>query len=255
MTTRHADSTSGASSLLVAEGLDVFYGHMQALHGVSVRVEENETVALIGANGAGKSTLLQTLAGAKFPASGAVWWEGHDVTTVPDHRRVRMGISLTPEGRRLFTSLTVEENLQVGARAKRTGEWTLERAYDVFPLVAKLRNRRTGALSGGERQAVAIARSLMSNPRLLLLDEVSLGLAPLIVDQLYESLQVVMGQGTSMILVEQDLERAMEVCNRLYCILEGRIVLSGRRGEVTRDEVVAAYFGTREDLQARGGAR
>jgi branched-chain amino acid transport system ATP-binding protein len=164
-----------------------------------------------------------------------------------------MGISLTPEGRRLFTSLTVEENLQVGGRAKRKGDWTLERAYEVFPLVANLRNRRADALSGGERQAVAIARSLMSNPQLLLLDEVSLGLAPLIVDQLYESLHVIMGKGTSLVLVEQDLGRAMDVCDRLYCILEGRIVLSGRPGEVTRDDVIAAYFGTREDLRAQEG--
>jgi branched-chain amino acid transport system ATP-binding protein len=243
------------TAVLTAEDLDVFYGHMQALHAVSLRVHPNETVALIGANGAGKSTLLSTLAGAKLPQRGTVRWEGRDVTHVPDHRRVRMGVSLTPEGRRLFTSLTVEENLQVGSRAKRQGDWTLERAYEVFPLVAKLRNRRADALSGGERQAVAIARSLMSNPRLLLLDEVSLGLAPLIVDQLYESLGAVIGQGTSLVLVEQDLERAMDVCDRLYCILEGRIVLSGTPRDVTRDEVVAAYFGTREDLRAEEGAR
>jgi branched-chain amino acid transport system ATP-binding protein len=245
--------TTTGGGLLAAEDLDVFYGHMQALHGVSIRVDNGETVALIGANGAGKSTLLQTLAGAKVPKRGTVRWQGEDVTHVPDHRRVRMGISLTPEGRRLFTSLTVEENLQVGGRAKREGDWTLERAYEVFPLVANLRNRRADALSGGERQAVAIARSLMSNPRLLLLDEVSLGLAPLIVDQLYESLHVIMGKGTSLVLVEQDLGRAMDVCDRLYCILEGRIVLSGRPGEVTRDDVIAAYFGTREDLRAQEG--
>jgi branched-chain amino acid transport system ATP-binding protein len=245
--------TTTGGGLLAAEDLDVFYGHMQALHGVSIRVDNGETVALIGANGAGKSTLLQTLAGAKVPKRGTVRWQGEDVTHVPDHRRVRMGISLTPEGRRLFTSLTVEENLQVGGRAKREGDWTLERAYEVFPLVANLRNRRADALSGGERQAVAIARSLMSNPRLLLLDEVSLGLAPLIVDQLYESLHVIMGKGTSLVLVEQDLGRAMDVCDRLYCILEGRIVLSGRPGEVTRADVIAAYFGTREDLRAQEG--
>ncbi len=256
MTTDGASTTGVTTTgggLLAAEDLDVFYGHMQALHGVSIRVDDGETVALIGANGAGKSTLLQTLAGAKVPERGTVRWQGEDVTHVPDHRRVRMGISLTPEGRRLFTSLTVEENLQVGGRAKREGDWTLERAYEVFPLVANLRNRRADALSGGERQAVAIARSLMSNPRVLLLDEVSLGLAPLIVDQLYESLHVIMGKGTSLVLVEQDLGRAMDVCDRLYCILEGRIVLSGRPGEVTRDDVIAAYFGTREDLRAQEG--
>jgi branched-chain amino acid transport system ATP-binding protein len=249
-------------ALLEADHLDVHHGHMQALHGVSIAVDESETVALIGANGAGKSTLLATLAGALRPRRGVVRWEGRDVTAVPDHRRVRLGVSLTPEGRRLFPSLTVQENLQVGARAGRPGEWTLERAYEVFPLVARLRDRRADALSGGERQAVAIARSLMSNPRLLLLDEVSLGLAPVVVDQLYDSLSAVRAQGTGILLVEQDLERAMEVCDRMYCMLEGRVVLAGRPGEVSRDDVVAAYFGTRADLRdpdlrdpdMRGGA-
>jgi branched-chain amino acid transport system ATP-binding protein len=250
-----AEAQAGAGGpLLEADGLDVFYGHLQALHRVSVQVNANETVALIGANGAGKSTLLQTLAGAKFPAGGAVRWEGDDITGVPDYRRVAMGISLTPEGRRLFKSLTVEENLQVGGQAKRGGDWSVERIYEVFPLVAKLRARRADALSGGEQQAVAIGRSLMSNPRLLLLDEVSLGLAPVIVEQLYESLHTVMEQGTSLVLVEQDLERAMEVCDRLYCMLEGRVVLSGRPGDVTRDEVIGAYFGTSEELRAKAGA-
>jgi branched-chain amino acid transport system ATP-binding protein len=244
---------TGVAPLLEAADLDFFYGHAQALHGVSFAVGDGETVALIGANGAGKSTLLSTIAGAMHPATGVIRWEGGDITGVPDYRRVALGISLTPEGRRLFPSLTVAENLQVGAVSKRTGEWSLDRVYEVFPIVAKLRDRATGALSGGERQAVAIARSLMSNPRLLLLDEVSLGLAPVIVEELYESLHAVMGQGTSIVLVEQDLERAMTVCDRLYCILEGRIVLSGRPDQVTREQVIGAYFGTTETLASRGG--
>jgi branched-chain amino acid transport system ATP-binding protein len=244
---------TGTSPLIEAEDLDVFYGHAQALHGVSFAVGDGETVALIGANGAGKSTLLSTIAGAMHPASGVIRWQGRDITRVPDYKRVALGISLTPEGRRLFPSLTVAENLQVGSVAKRAGEWSVDRVYEVFPIVSKLRDRATGALSGGERQAVAIARSLMSNPRLLLLDEVSLGLAPVIVEELYESLHAVMGQGTSIVLVEQDLERAMSVCDRLYCILEGRIVLSGRPGEVTREQVIGAYFGTAETLTPRGG--
>jgi branched-chain amino acid transport system ATP-binding protein len=237
-------------ALLEAQDVDAHHGHMQALYGVSIAVAEAETVALIGANGAGKSTLLATLAGAHRPSRGTVRWEDRDVTAVPAHRRVRLGVSLTPEGRRLFPSLTVQENLQVGMRARRPGPWNPERAYEVFPLVAQLRNRRADALSGGERQSVAIARSLMSNPRLLLLDEVSLGLAPKIVDQLYDSLRAVRAHGTGLLLVEQDLERAMEVCDRMYCMLEGRVVLAGRPGEVSRAEVVAAYFGTRADLQA-----
>jgi branched-chain amino acid transport system ATP-binding protein len=245
---------TGPAALLEAEDLDVFYGHAQALHGVSFSVADGETVSLIGANGAGKSTLLATLAGALHPGSGAVRWEGRDISRVPDHQRVALGISLTPEGRRLFTNLTVAENLQVGGVVKRSGEWSLDRVYEVFPIVAKLRDRPTGALSGGERQAVAIARSLMSNPRLLLLDEVSLGLAPVIVDELYESLQTIMGQGTSIVLVEQDLERAMAVCDRLYCILEGRIVLTGTPREVTREQVIGAYFGTDPALSRTGEA-
>jgi branched-chain amino acid transport system ATP-binding protein len=246
------------SPLLEADRLDVFHGHLQALHGVSIAVDEGETVALVGANGAGKSTLLATLAGAHRPRGGVVRWAGRDVTALPAHRRVRLGVSLTPEGRRLFPSLTVQENLQVGGwtqrgstqgRTQRPGAWSIERVYAAFPLVAGVRDRRADALSGGERQAVAIARSLMANPRVLLLDEVSLGLAPVIVDQLYESLAAIRAEGTGLVLVEQDLQRAMEVCDRMYCLLEGRIVLAGRPAEVSRDEVVAAYFGTRADLQ------
>jgi branched-chain amino acid transport system ATP-binding protein len=233
------------STLLQAEHLDVFHGHLQALHDVSIDVDEGETVALVGANGAGKSTLLSTLAGAHRPRRGAVRWAGRDVTALPAHRRVRLGVSLTPEGRRLFPSLTVEENLQVGAWTGRSGAWSIARVYEAFPLVAGVRGRRADALSGGERQAVAIARSLLANPRVLLLDEVSLGLAPVIVDQLYASLAVIRAEGTGLLLVEQDLQRAMEVCDRMYCLLEGRIVLAGRPGEMSRDEVVAAYFGLR----------
>lgn len=234
------------NALLEAEGLDVFHGHLQALHDVSISVDEGETVALVGANGAGKSTLLATLAGAHRPRHGRVRWGGRDVTALPAHRRVRLGVSLTPEGRRLFPSLTVQENLQVGGWRARPGAWNIERVYEAFPLVAGVRERRADALSGGERQAVAIARSLLANPRVLLLDEVSLGLAPVVVEQLYASLSAVRGGGTGLLLVEQDLQRAMETCDRMYCLLEGRVVLAGRPGELNRDQVVAAYFGLRD---------
>jgi branched-chain amino acid transport system ATP-binding protein len=240
-----------APPLLEAADLEVFYGPLRALHGVSLAVHEGETVALIGANGAGKSTLLQALVGGMAPHAGTIRWEGEDITATPDFQRVRLGLSLTPEGARLFPSLTVEENLLVGGQVKRPGDWSLERAYETFPLVADVRNRRANLLSGGERQAVAIARSLMSNPRLLMLDEVSLGLAPVMIDVLYESLERILAQGISVILVEQDLDRSMAVSDRLYCMLEGRVVLSGRSREIARDDVVAAYFGTREDLQKK----
>jgi branched-chain amino acid transport system ATP-binding protein len=234
------------STLLQAEHLDVFHGHLQALHDVSIDVDEGETVALVGANGAGKSTLLSTLAGAHRPRRGAVRWAGRDVTALPAHRRVRLGVSLTPEGRRLFPSLTVEENLQVGAWTGRSGAWSIARVYEAFPLVAGVRGRRADALSGGERQAVAIARSLLANPRVLLLDEVSLGLAPLVVEQLYTALPGIRTEGTTVVLVEQDLTRTFAVADRIACVLEGRVVLTAPAADLTREQVTAAYFGTLE---------
>ncbi len=210
------------------------------MRGVSLTLAEGETIALVGANGAGKSTLLRTIAGAHRPAAGSVTFDGADVTSLPAHRRVGLGIGLVPEGRQLFLSLTVEENLQVAARP---GYWTLEKVLEAFPLVESRRSARAMNLSGGERQATAIGRTLMTNPRLLLLDEVSLGLAPVAVDALYESLRTVIAQGTTVLLVEQDLGRAMRVAGRVICMLEGRVVLEGRAEELTREQVTDAYFG------------
>lgn len=203
-------------------------------------IAEGETIALVGANGAGKSTLLRTIAGAHRPATGKVSFAGTDVTALPAHRRVALGIGLVPEGRHLFLSLTVEENLQVAARS---GYWTLEKVLEAFPLIEARRRSRALNLSGGERQATAIGRTLMTNPKLLLLDEVSLGLAPVAVDGLYESLRTVIAQGTTVLLVEQDLGRGMSVADRVICMLEGRVVLEGRAQELTREQVTDAYFG------------
>jgi branched-chain amino acid transport system ATP-binding protein len=229
--------------LLEVDSIDSFYGDFQALFGVSVSVAEGETLAIIGANGAGKSTLLANVAGLLRPVSGSIRFDGAALDEVPTHRRVALGISLVPEGRRIFSSLTVNENLLVGARARRKGPWTLERVYGLFPLLTPLASRAASALSGGEQQAVAIGRALMSNPRLLLLDELSLGLAPIVIDALYATLREVAEEGTTVVLVEQDVARALATADRAYCLLEGRVSLHGAAGELTREQVAGAYFG------------
>lgn len=230
-------------SLVEAVDIDAGYGDFQALFGITLAVEEGELLALVGANGAGKSTLLSVLAGALPAQAGHVRLDGKDITGVEDFRRVALGIALVPEGRRLFGSLTVEENLLVGAATRRSGPWDLAAVYDCFPLVADRRGRGAARLSGGEQQAVAISRALMSNPRLLLLDEVSLGLAPVVVEQVYDALPRIREQGTTVILVEQDLSRTLRVADRILCVLEGRVVLAGRTDELARQQVVDAYFG------------
>jgi branched-chain amino acid transport system ATP-binding protein len=230
-------------TLLQLEQLDVHYDDFQAIYRLDLALAEGETLAVIGANGAGKSTLMKAIAGLLRPSGGSVRFDGQDVSALPAYRRVPMGIALAPEGRRIFPSLTVEENLLVGGQTKRKGPWNLSRIYDAFPLVADRRERRGVNLSGGEAQAVAIARALMSNPRLLLLDEVSLGLAPVAVEQIYGVLPTVTGQGTTVLLVEQDVNQALRVADRLQCLLEGRTVLEGTRDTLARDEIAAAYFG------------
>jgi branched-chain amino acid transport system ATP-binding protein len=228
-------------TLLVLDGIEARHGLLPAVRGVSLEVSEGEVVALVGANGAGKTTLLRTIAGAHRPAAGRVLFDGADITRVRAHDRVRMGIALVPEGRRLFPSLTVEENLRV---AGRPGRWTVESVLEAFPLLKPLRDRRAANLSGGEQQATAIGRALMTNPRLLLLDEVSLGLAPIAVEAVYRSLGGLVAGGTTMLLVEQDLGRATSLARRVACMLEGRLVLEGG-SELTREQITDAYFGLR----------
>jgi branched-chain amino acid transport system ATP-binding protein len=220
------------------------------VRGVSLDVEAGETLALVGANGAGKTTLLRAIAGAHRPSGGRIVFDGRDVTRLPAHRRAKLGIALVPEGRRLFPNLTVEENLRVAAAARRKGRWTVDEVLETFPLLAPLRHRRAATLSGGQQQATAIARSLLTNPRLLLLDEVSLGLAPVAVDRVYEALQPLFGADTTIVLVEQDLGRALSVATRVVCMLEGRIVLAGAADELTREQVTDAYFGLRRGAAA-----
>jgi branched-chain amino acid transport system ATP-binding protein len=228
-------------SILDVRDLDVRHGLLQAVRGVSLSLEAGETLALVGANGAGKSTLLRAIAGAPpAPVAGSIRFDGADITRMRPHDRVRAGIALVPEGRLLFPSLTVEENLEVAARP---GPWTVARVVEAFPMLRERRRHRAATLSGGERQATAIGRALMSNPRLLLLDEVSLGLAPVAVDDVYRSLATIIESGTTVLLVEQDLTRALDIAQRVVCMLEGRIVLEGNAGDLTREQITEAYFG------------
>jgi branched-chain amino acid transport system ATP-binding protein len=230
-------------NLLEVDSIDVHYGDFQALYGVSVSVAAGETLAIIGANGAGKSTLMKALAGLMTPTSGSISFEGRDVTAMPSFKRVGLGIALTPDGRRIFPSLSVEENLLVGGHTRRKGPWNLATVYEAFPLVADRKDRIGIHLSGGEQQAVAIGRALMSNPSLLLLDEVSLGLAPVVVEQIYAALPAITGAGTTVLVVEQDVNQALKVSDRVQCMLEGRTVLEGAAGTLTRDQIATAYFG------------
>jgi branched-chain amino acid transport system ATP-binding protein len=230
-------------SLLSVERLDSRHGLLHAVREVSLDVGEGETVALVGANGAGKSTLLRTIAGAHRPSGGRISFDDRDITRLPAHQRVKLGIALVPEGRRLFPELTVEENLRVATAAGRSGRWTVDEVIEAFPLLRPLRDKRAASLSGGEQQATAIGRALMTNPRLLLLDEVSLGLAPVVVEDVYRSLKLLIEAGTTIVLVEQDLTRALGVASRVVCMLEGRVVLEGGAGELSREQVTSAYFG------------
>jgi branched-chain amino acid transport system ATP-binding protein len=236
-------------SLLSIESLDVRHGLLPAVREVSFEIADGETHALVGANGAGKTTLLRALAGAHRPAGGRIVFDGREITSMPAYTRVAQGIALVPEGRRLFSDLTVEENLLVARASGRPGPWSVESVIEAFPILGPLRRTRAAALSGGEQQATAIGRALMTNPRLLLLDEVSLGLAPIAVDAVYRSLETLIAGGATVLLVEQDLARAMRVAGRVSCMLEGRIVLEGNADELTREQITDAYFGLRDRAQ------
>jgi branched-chain amino acid transport system ATP-binding protein len=238
-------------TLLSVEHLDARHGLLQAVRDVSLEVAQGETVALVGANGAGKTTLLRAIAGAHRPSGGRIVFAGEDVTGVAAFRRVRRGIALVPEGRRLFPQLTVEENLLVARSAGRPGRWDVERVLEAFPLLGPLRHKPAASLSGGEQQAAAIGRALMTNPSLLLLDEVSLGLAPVVVERLYGAVASLIEAGSTILLVEQDLARAMGVADRIVCLLDGRVVLEGAAAGLTREQVTEAYFGLSR-AQAQG---
>jgi branched-chain amino acid transport system ATP-binding protein len=236
--------------LLEVSELTVYHGQLRALDAVSLRVFPGEVYAIIGANGAGKSTLLRTIVGLHRPTSGSVLFDGKDVTGLRPERRATQGIVMVPEGRRLFGSLSVKENLEVGATYARPGPWTIERVYEMFGWMRERRNQPTAQLSGGEQQAVAIGRALVSNPRVLLLDELSLGLAPVVVQRIYGMLPEILETGLTVLLVEQDVSQALRVATHIQCLLEGQTTLEGKPADVTPEKVEAAYFGLAGAAQA-----
>jgi len=228
--------------LLDVRGLEAWQRDLQVLHGVDLRVSEGSVVALVGANGAGKSSLLDSLAGL-VRASGSVRLGGTELLGCTPATIARAGLALVPEGRKLFPSLSIEENLRIGAASGRPGPWTLRRVYGLFPVLEEKRHAPSHSLSGGQQQMAAIGRGLMSNPRLLLCDEISLGLSPLVVRSIYDQLPAITAAGTSVVLVEQNTALALTQARTIYCLREGRVVLEGTPATLTREAVSEAYFG------------
>ena len=231
-------------ALLETRNLTAFYGDFQALHGIDTSLDTGETIAIIGANGAGKSTYLKAIAGLLPGRADSVVFDGQPIGARPAAGIMKLGLALVPEGRRLFPSLSVEENLLIGGDSRKApGPWSLPRVYALFPILKERRSQATPTLSGGQQQMAAIGRALMSNPRVLLCDEISLGLAPIIIADIYAALPRIKAEGTSVVLVEQDIAQAMKVADRIYCFQEGRLSLAGRPRELTRAQIHRGYFG------------
>ncbi len=231
------------AALLETRGLEAFYGDFQALFGIDVAIAPGETIAIIGANGAGKSTFLRAVCGVLAAGPDRIRHRGIAIGGMPPDRIVARGIAMVPEGRRLFGSLSVEENLRIGADVGRKGPWSLERLYRLFPVLAERRHAAPTSLSGGQQQMAAIGRALMTNPELLLCDEVSLGLAPVVIRDLYAALPAIRAEGTAIVVVEQDINQALQVADRVYCFMEGRVTLSGAPKALSREQIRTAYFG------------
>jgi branched-chain amino acid transport system ATP-binding protein len=230
-------------NLLETKNLTAFYGDFQALFGIDLTVAPGEVIGLIGANGAGKTTLLRAITGLLPAPKSAIMFNQNPIGGARAESLVKRGIAMVPEGRKLFPSLSVEENLRLGASTKRQGAWTLQKIFDLFPILEERRANPATKLSGGQQQMVAIGRALMANPTLLLCDEISLGLAPIVIADVYKALPAIRAAGTSIIVVEQDIAQVKRVADRLYCLREGRVVLTGPAATLDRHEIAAAYFG------------
>jgi len=231
------------TTLLQASGLTAFYGDAQALFGIDFELDAGETVAIIGANGAGKSTFLKALTGLVRSRPDQIRFDGQAIGGLQPGEIVKRGIALVPEGRRLFASLSVEENLLMGAFAQRPGPWNLQRLFKLFPILEQKRSLPGTSLSGGQQQMVAIGRALMSNPSVLLCDELSLGLAPIVIKEIYDALPTICAEGMSAVIVEQDVAMAQRMSRRIYCFQEGRVALQGASESLTREQISQAYFG------------
>ena len=231
-------------TLLETRALTASYGDFQALFGIDMTLDAGETVAVVGANGAGKTTLMRSIAGVLRNGSDQIRFDKEPIGALPAPEVVERGIAMVPEGRRLFPSLSVEENLLIGKYGRAIeGPWSLNAIYDLFPVLRDRRNSPGTALSGGQQQIGAIGRALMSNPRVLLCDEISLGLAPIVIRDIYAAFPRIRASGASVVVVEQDIGQALRVADRIYCLMEGRVTLEGPPSALSREDIHAAYFG------------
>ncbi|MDC0738050.1 ABC transporter ATP-binding protein [Cognatishimia sp. SS12] len=229
--------------ILQIQGLNAHYGDFQALYGVDMEVSEGEVLAVIGSNGAGKTTLMRSITGLLSNGPGQIKYHDKDISRLRADEIAIQGLSMVPEGRQLFPSLSVRENLMIGAQVGRKGPWSLESVYKLFPILEERKDQQSTSLSGGQQQMVAIGRALMANPDLILFDEISLGLAPIIIKDIYDALPGIIGEGMSAIIVEQDISKALSVSSRVYCLQEGRVSLEGTSDTVSREDISRAYFG------------
>jgi branched-chain amino acid transport system ATP-binding protein len=238
----------GGNNMLTVKNLQVNYGSVQALKDISIEVKQGEIVTLIGSNGAGKSTLLKTISGLIRPKQGSITFEGKDLTSIPPEKIVSIGISHVPEGRKIFSGMTVMENLRIGAyqrKDKKGIEKDLEEVFSLFPILKDRKNQDAGTLSGGEQQMLAISRALLAKPKLIILDEPSLGLAPVIIDKVFEFIEKIRDTGITILLVEQNANLALEVSERAYVLETGEIKLTGKSSELLKDEqIMKAYLGS-----------
>ena len=232
-----------SDALLDIRSLDAHYGDFQALYGLDMRVAAGEVIAIIGANGAGKTTLMRSISGLLSNRSDGIRFKGQPIGALRADQVAALGLALVPEGRQLFPSLSVEENLAIGGKVGRAGPWSLNAVYELFPILKERRHQPSTSLSGGQQQMVAIGRALMANPELILFDEISLGLAPVIIRQIYDAMPGIVGEGMTAMIVEQDINQALKVSARVYCLQEGRVSLEGATGDLSHDDITRAYFG------------